>query len=131
MSISRSSCAASAVVLTATFACRHVRLGLAAEIRRKLFESGDHALLAEFLTLIAFDPTALEAVEPDQLQAAIDTSAQAVAQAPPSIPAWWAGSTSEPTCPRSPLSTEPIADPRRHLRAGSAAKDSTGTGTFE
>lgn len=86
--------------LTATFAYRHVRPGLAAEIWRKLFESGDHALLAEFLTLIVFDPTALEAVEPDQLRAAIDTLAQAVAQAPPSTPAWWAGSTSEPTCPQ-------------------------------
>lgn len=72
---------------------------------------GDHARRAEFLTLIAFDPTALEAVEPDQLRAAVDTLAQAVAQAPPSTPAWWAGSTSGPACPRSPLSTEPIADP--------------------
>jgi pimeloyl-ACP methyl ester carboxylesterase len=72
-----------ALVLTATFAHRDARLGLAAEIWNSLFEAGDHVLLAKYLTLVALGPAALEATPPDQLRTGIDALASVIAPGTP------------------------------------------------
>jgi pimeloyl-ACP methyl ester carboxylesterase len=60
-----------ALVLTATFARADARLRLTTSVWRKLYESGDHTLLAEFLTLMAFSTQALNSWSHEQLQAVI------------------------------------------------------------
>jgi pimeloyl-ACP methyl ester carboxylesterase len=72
-----------ALVLTATFAHRDARLGLAAEVWRTLFEAGDHVLLAKYLTLAAFGPAALQAAPPGELRAGIGALAQVIAPGTP------------------------------------------------
>jgi pimeloyl-ACP methyl ester carboxylesterase len=72
-----------ALVLTATFAHANARLRLAASIWRELHESGDHLLLAKFLTLVAFSTPFLETLPPEQLDAALQGLAETI---PPGTP---------------------------------------------
>ncbi|WP_329119473.1 alpha/beta fold hydrolase [Streptomyces sp. NBC_01465] len=64
-----------ALVLTATFAHADAKLALAAAIWRRLYEAGDHALLAEFLTYAAFGHETLNAIPADALREAIELTA--------------------------------------------------------
>lgn len=72
-----------ALVLTATFPHRDNRLALALPIWRKLAESGDRELLAEYLTMMALGADALEAMPDEQLQQAIGFTAAGVADGTP------------------------------------------------
>ncbi|MHB9849088.1 alpha/beta fold hydrolase [Streptomyces krungchingensis] len=68
-----------ALVLTATFPHRDSRLLLATSIWRKLAESGNRELLAEYLTMMALGADALEAMPDEQLQQAIGFTAASIA----------------------------------------------------
>ncbi|MCL7495243.1 MULTISPECIES: alpha/beta fold hydrolase [Streptomyces] len=72
-----------ALVLTATFPHRDNRLVLALPVWRKLAESGDRELLAEYLTMMALGADALEAMPDEQLQQAIGFTAASVADGTP------------------------------------------------
>ncbi|MGA5269724.1 alpha/beta fold hydrolase [Streptomyces lydicamycinicus] len=72
-----------ALVLTATFPHRDNRLALALPVWRKLAESGNRALLAEYLTMMALGADALEAMPDEQLQQAIGFTAASVAEGTP------------------------------------------------
>ncbi|WP_328764928.1 MULTISPECIES: alpha/beta hydrolase [unclassified Streptomyces] len=72
-----------ALVLTATFAHRDNRLSLALPVWRKLAESGDRQLLAEYLTMMALGADALEAMPEEQLQQAVGFTAASVAEGTP------------------------------------------------
>ncbi|MFI0907673.1 alpha/beta fold hydrolase [Streptomyces sioyaensis] len=72
-----------ALVLTATFPHRDNRLALALPIWRKLAESGNRELLAEYLTMMALGADALEAMPDEQLQQAIGFTAASVADGTP------------------------------------------------
>ncbi|MEU8825746.1 alpha/beta fold hydrolase [Streptomyces sp. NPDC048636] len=68
-----------ALVLTATFAHHDNRGALSAPIWRKLAESGDRELLAQFLTMMALGADALEAMPTEQLQQAVAFTAASAA----------------------------------------------------
>lgn len=68
-----------ALVLTATFAHHDNRGALSAPIWRKLAESGDRELLAQFLTMMALGADALEAMPAEQLQQAVGFTAASAA----------------------------------------------------
>ncbi|WP_328923566.1 alpha/beta hydrolase [Streptomyces sp. NBC_00190] len=72
-----------ALVLTATFPHRDNHLVLATSIWRKLAESGDRELLAEYLTMMAVGADALEAIPDDQLQQALAFTAASIADGTP------------------------------------------------
>ncbi|WP_433856352.1 alpha/beta fold hydrolase [Streptomyces kronopolitis] len=72
-----------ALVLTATFPYRDNRLALALPVWRKLAESGDRTLLAEYLTMMALGADALEAMPDEQLQQAVGFTAAGVADGTP------------------------------------------------
>ncbi|MEU3921441.1 alpha/beta fold hydrolase [Streptomyces sp. NPDC029004] len=72
-----------ALVLTATFPHRDNRLALALPIWRKLAESGDRELLAEYLTMMALGADALEAMSAEQIQQALAFTAAGVADGTP------------------------------------------------
>ncbi|WP_406302230.1 alpha/beta hydrolase [Streptomyces sp. NBC_00885] len=72
-----------ALVLTATFPHRDSRLALALPIWRKLAESGDRELLAEYLTMMALGADALEAMPSEQIQQALAFTAASVADGTP------------------------------------------------
>lgn len=72
-----------ALVLTATFAHRDSKLDLAAAVWQRLYESGDHSLLAEYLTLVGLSTPALNALTPDQLRDGAHLLAEAI---PPGTP---------------------------------------------
>ncbi|MGW7381150.1 alpha/beta fold hydrolase [Streptomyces sp. NPDC054794] len=72
-----------ALVLTATLPYRDNRLALATSIWRKLAESGDRELLAEFMVMMASGADALEATPDEQLQQAIGFTAATVADGTP------------------------------------------------
>lgn len=67
-----------ALVLSATFARVDTRTELAAAIWHRLFESGQHDLLARYLTLMALSSPALNALSPAQLRAAAEQTAATV-----------------------------------------------------
>ncbi|MFJ1703867.1 alpha/beta fold hydrolase [Kitasatospora sp. NPDC088346] len=73
----------SALVLTATFARRDNRLALALPLWRRLAESGERQLLAEFLTMMALGADALEAMPEDQLRQAVGFTDAGVADGTP------------------------------------------------
>ncbi|MFI6817621.1 alpha/beta fold hydrolase [Nonomuraea sp. NPDC050328] len=68
------------LVLTATFSHADTRTDLAASIWHRLYATGQHDLLVQYLNLLALSEPALNSLTPAQLQAA-------VTQAVPSIPA--------------------------------------------
>ncbi|MGW8975650.1 alpha/beta fold hydrolase [Streptomyces platensis] len=72
-----------ALVLTATFPHRDNRLVLALPVWRKLAESGNRELLAEYLTMMALGADALEAMPDEQLQQAIGFTAASIAEGTP------------------------------------------------
>ncbi|MFE5937134.1 alpha/beta fold hydrolase [Streptomyces sp. NPDC056470] len=72
-----------ALVLTATLPHHDNRLALALPIWRKLAESGDRELLAQYLTMMALGADALEAISADQLQQALAFTAAGVADGTP------------------------------------------------
>ncbi|MGW3014281.1 alpha/beta fold hydrolase [Streptomyces sp. NPDC001219] len=72
-----------ALVLTATFPHRDNHLALAASVWRKLAESGDRELLAEYLTMMALGADALQAMPDEQLQQAIGFTAASIAEGTP------------------------------------------------
>ncbi|MFI1446936.1 alpha/beta fold hydrolase [Streptomyces virginiae] len=72
-----------ALVLTATFPYRDNHLALALPIWRKLAESGNREVLAEYLTMMALGADALEAMPAEQLQQAIGFTAASVADGTP------------------------------------------------
>jgi pimeloyl-ACP methyl ester carboxylesterase len=73
----------SSLILTSPFARADARLELAATIWRELYESGDHVLLFKFLILVARGTQALEAMSPDQRDAAAEAAARFI---PPGTP---------------------------------------------
>ena len=72
-----------ALVLTATFARSDAKLALAASIWQKLYQAGDHALLAEFLTHVALSVSAWDALTPSERADALRQLAVAI---PPGTP---------------------------------------------
>jgi 3-oxoadipate enol-lactonase len=66
-----------ALVLTATFARADARLRLFNSIWRQLYESGAHALLAEFGALMAFSTQALNSLPAERLESTIQRIAGA------------------------------------------------------
>ncbi|MFD7083384.1 alpha/beta fold hydrolase [Streptomyces sp. NPDC059918] len=72
-----------ALVLTATFPYRDNHLALALPLWRKLAESNDPEVLAEYLTMMALGADALEAMSAEQLQQAIGFTAASVADGTP------------------------------------------------
>jgi pimeloyl-ACP methyl ester carboxylesterase len=72
-----------ALVLTATFARPDAKLALAAEIWSELYATGDHHLLAAFLSFVAFSNAPLDAAGPDGVRSAIDELAGAIAPGTP------------------------------------------------
>ncbi|MER5971135.1 alpha/beta fold hydrolase [Streptomyces sp. NPDC002055] len=72
-----------ALVLTATFPQVDNRLALAATVWRKLAESGDRELLAEYLTMMALGADALQVMPDEQLQQAIGFTAASIAEGTP------------------------------------------------
>lgn len=72
-----------ALVLTATFPHRDNRLALALPVWRKLAESGNRELLAEYLTMMALGADALQAMPDEQIQQAIGFTAASVAEGTP------------------------------------------------
>ncbi|WP_328622823.1 alpha/beta fold hydrolase [Streptomyces sp. NBC_00354] len=68
-----------ALVLSATFAQVDTRTDLAASIWHELFTSGQHTLLARYVTLLAFSAPGLNSFTPAQVQSVAD-------QIAPSIP---------------------------------------------
>ncbi|ARF56149.1 alpha/beta fold hydrolase [Streptomyces gilvosporeus] len=67
-----------ALVLTATFPHRDHRLALALPVWRKLAESGDRELLAQFMTMMALGADALESMPDEQLQQIVGFTAAGV-----------------------------------------------------
>jgi pimeloyl-ACP methyl ester carboxylesterase len=65
-----------ALVLTATFARADARLRLFNSIWRQLYESGNHAVLAEFGALMAFSTQALNTLPPERLEATLQRIAR-------------------------------------------------------
>lgn len=74
----------SALVLTSGFARADGSLRLAASIWGDLYAAGDHVLLFKYLMLLARSPKVLDAMTPDQQQAAAEAAA---AYAPAGTPA--------------------------------------------
>lgn len=72
-----------ALVLTASLPHRDNRIALATSVWRKLAESGDRELLAEFLLLISLGSKALEAMSPEQLRETLDFAAATAAEGSP------------------------------------------------
>ncbi|MEV6394044.1 alpha/beta hydrolase [Streptomyces sp. NPDC051907] len=72
-----------ALVLTATFPYRDNRLALAVPVWRKLAESGNRELLAEYLTMMALGADALETMPEEQLQQAVGFTAASIADGTP------------------------------------------------
>ncbi|MFE7802115.1 alpha/beta fold hydrolase [Nocardia sp. NPDC057440] len=72
-----------ALVLTATFPHPDNRLMLATSLWRKLAESGDSGMLAEYLTMMAVGADALEAIPDEQLQQAVGFTAASIADGTP------------------------------------------------
>ncbi|MFI5526112.1 alpha/beta fold hydrolase [Streptomyces platensis] len=72
-----------ALVLTATFPHRDNRIALALPVWRKLADSGNRELLAQYLTMMALGADALEAMPDEQLQQAIAFTAASVAEGTP------------------------------------------------
>ncbi|WP_432015725.1 alpha/beta fold hydrolase [Streptomyces cucumeris] len=72
-----------ALVLTATFPHRDNRQSLSLPIWRKLAQSGDRRLLAEYLTMMALGADALEAMPDEQVQQAIGFTAASIAEGTP------------------------------------------------
>lgn len=70
-------------MLTATFPHRDNRLALALPVWRKLAESGNRELLAEYLTMMALGADALQAMPDEQIQQAIGFTAASVAEGTP------------------------------------------------
>ncbi|MGW2642809.1 alpha/beta fold hydrolase [Streptomyces sp. NPDC001348] len=68
----------SSLVLSATFAHTDTRTGLVASVWHQLFESGQHSVLAEYLSLMTLSAAALNALAPAQVQAAAEQLALAV-----------------------------------------------------
>ncbi|MEV0373058.1 alpha/beta hydrolase [Streptomyces sp. NPDC050636] len=66
------------LVLSATFAHADTRTDLAASIWQQLFESGQHAVLAKYLNLMALSESTLNALTPVQVQAAAEQLAPAL-----------------------------------------------------
>lgn len=87
-----------ALVLTATFPYRDNHLALALPIWRKLAESGNREVLAEYLTMMALGADALEAMPAEQLQQAIGFTAASVADGTPEHAELAPGSMSATTC---------------------------------
>lgn len=71
------------LVLSATFAHADRRLRLAVGIWKRIYASGDMALLAEFLTLVALSTEALQAAGDQELSHAIDALAAEIAPGTP------------------------------------------------
>lgn len=67
-----------ALVLSATFAHVDARTELAIAIWQQLFESGQHELLAQYLTLMALGSPALNALSPAQLRAGVEQTAATI-----------------------------------------------------
>ncbi len=72
-----------ALVVTASIPHRDNRIALATSVWRKIAESGDRELLAEFLLLISVGTRALEAVPPEQLPEMLDFAAATAAEGSP------------------------------------------------
>ncbi|MGW2177063.1 alpha/beta fold hydrolase [Streptomyces sp. NPDC001732] len=68
----------SSLVLSATFAHADTRTELAASIWQQLFEAGQHTVLAAYLNLMALGETALNALTPAQVRAAVEQLATAL-----------------------------------------------------
>ncbi|MEV6399788.1 alpha/beta fold hydrolase [Streptomyces sp. NPDC051907] len=67
----------SSLVLSATFAHADTRTSLAASIWHQLFESGQHAVLAQYVNLMALSEPALNSLTPAQVHAAAEQLATA------------------------------------------------------
>ncbi|MET9801438.1 alpha/beta fold hydrolase [Streptomyces sp. NPDC006368] len=65
-----------ALVLTAPFARVDHRTRLAAEVWRELFASGQRELMGRFLLPLALGPTALDALSPEELRAAVRSTGE-------------------------------------------------------
>ncbi|MFJ8647073.1 alpha/beta fold hydrolase [Streptomyces sp. NPDC093546] len=65
-----------ALVLTSPFARPDHRTRLAAEVWRDLFASGQRELMGRFLVPLALSPALLEALPPEQLEAAVRTTGE-------------------------------------------------------
>lgn len=72
-----------ALVLTATFPYRDNRIALATSVWRKIAESGDRELLAEFLLMVALGSQALESMSSEQLQETLGFAAATAADGSP------------------------------------------------
>ncbi|MFE3493099.1 alpha/beta fold hydrolase [Streptomyces sp. NPDC059175] len=72
-----------ALLLTATFPHRDNRLSLALPVWRKLAESGDLELLAQYLTMMALGADALEAMPDEQLRQALAFTTASIADGTP------------------------------------------------
>jgi pimeloyl-ACP methyl ester carboxylesterase len=72
-----------ALVLTATFPYGDNRITLATSVWRKIAESGDRELLAEFLLLVALGNQALESMSSGQLRETLDFAAVTAADGSP------------------------------------------------
>ncbi len=72
-----------ALVLTASIPHRDNRIALATSVWRKIAESGDRELLAEFLLLISLGTQALEAMSSEQLREMLDFAAATAADGTP------------------------------------------------
>lgn len=66
------------LVLSATFARVDTRTELAASIWQQLFASGEHTLLAQYMTLLAFGTPALNSFTPAQLRTAAEQTAPSI-----------------------------------------------------
>ncbi|MGX2998481.1 alpha/beta fold hydrolase [Streptomyces sp. JNUCC 64] len=66
------------LVLSAAFARLDRRTDLAAALWRRLYDSGDATALAEYLTLLASGPAALDSLAPDRLRAVVGEVAATV-----------------------------------------------------
>ncbi|MFE5330045.1 alpha/beta fold hydrolase [Embleya sp. NPDC056575] len=64
------------LILTAAFAHADARLRLAARVWRGLYESGDRANFAAFLTPFALSPAAFDALSPEELAEVLRTTAE-------------------------------------------------------
>ncbi|MGW7005504.1 alpha/beta fold hydrolase [Streptomyces sp. NPDC054933] len=66
------------LVLSATFAHLDIRTGLATAIWHRLYESGQHLLLAQYLTHLTVSAPVLNSLTPDQVRAAAEQTAPAL-----------------------------------------------------
>jgi pimeloyl-ACP methyl ester carboxylesterase len=69
-----------ALILTATFPYRDNRLVLSSSVWRKIAESGDREMLAEFQLMVAVGPDALEAMDAEQLRQTLGFAAATAAE---------------------------------------------------